>query len=692
MSLFEKMLKQNPHLEENKKVVFEIEAAFNKVKNESILLKGYVQSGKTATYLLTAAKMMDEGVDYLTIFTKNINDLSEQTKKRTENEFDEDVEIIDLDGPNVNIARYQIKQKAIFVLKKNPTSFEKLNKLVDKFPEMQEKKWLIIDDEADFYSVGYNKRSKGTEEYFKKICRELLLLRKKLTYSKYLAVTATPVSLYFSNYWMIRPEKTILLPAHSKYLGAEELFLSDSSKMKRIRENFVTDDEFRYVMNYDPRVDTDVTKSFPKLMQALIDFVISGILLNKASDEEKLKHYSMLIHIETTKKAHAKQKDIIEAIQNMLIEKFKSQEKKFMEKLSEQFNHLLEGMDTKPDINLEQLLPLVLKALEDEMKITVINSNNKQRPSTDKYGNIKNVVPFSIYIGAYAVDRGVTFPNLISFIFGRASKTVNFDSSMQQLRILGARPKSDLACTRIYCTEQSLEVWQMFAEIDKEFNKNLALLDKANKLASKTHLGNQMSYLIPATTIKGTRLCAANKVEGLMNHFTSSSRILPKGFTPLKEKAYLVDETLQLLEEHHKNAVQKTHEKITYWEITTEAAQELVLKSFEAIHSDKVNLLHILENSLFMLDWLKTKGREKVLLMERYNRKRKLIRADGKYDDAPDSGKGGDFDQAKEIGEFYPVLMMLHQDGSEAAGVPYFWPVLVMPQEMPMNISYVKEK
>ena len=237
------------------------------------------------------------------------------------------------------------------------------------------------------------------------------------------------------------------------------------------------------------------------------------------------------------------------------------------------------------------------------MKITVINSNNKHRPGTDKFGNIKNVVPFSIYIGAYAVDRGVTFPNLISFIFRSASKNANFDSSMQQLRILEARSKSDLACIRIYCTTQTLEIWKMFAEIDKEFNKNIPLLDKANKLASTTHLGNQMSYLIPATKIKGTRLCAANKIEGLMNHFTSSSRILPKGFIPLKDKAYLADETLQLLEEHHKNTVQKTNEKVTYWEITTEVAQELTLKSFEVIQSDKVNLLHILENSLFMLDF-----------------------------------------------------------------------------------------
>lgn len=694
MSLFENMLKQNPYLEENKKIVFEIEAAIKEVKNESILLKGYVQSGKTATYLLLAAKLLDQNYQYACIFTKNVNDLSEQTQKRVENEFGDDVEIVALDGPQINFARYQIKQKTVFVLKKNPSAFEKLNKLIDKFTEMQEKRWLIIDDEADFYSVGYNKSSKGTEEYFKKICRELLLLREKLVHSKYLAVTATPVSLYFANYWMIRPEKTILLPPHNSYLGAEELFLSDNPMMQRIRENFVEDEEFRYVMKYDSRIDTDIMKCFPKLTEAMIDFVISGILLNDASEEEKMKHYAMLIHIETTKKAHQQQKEIFEDIQKALIDKLKQHDQKLVSMVITQFEHLLEGMESKSQLNCNELLHLVLEALEDQLKITIINSNNKQRPGTDKYGNIKNSVPFSIYIGANAVDRGVTFPNLISFIFGRTSKTVNFDSSIQQLRILGARPKSDLVCTRIYSTESTLKNWKMFAGIDKEFNENIHLLDKANLMASATHLGNQMSYLIPATTIKGTRLCATNKVEGLLKHFVSSSRILPKGFVTTEEKhsLALLKEMLELIEGHHKNAVQKTKGKATYVEISTEDAQQLLLKSYEAIKSDKVNLLHILENSLFMLDWLKSKVGNKVLLMERYDRKRKLIRTDGKFDDAPDSGEGGDFDKAKEIGINYPVLMMLHQDGSESNGVPFFWPVLVMPQNMPMNISYVKEK
>ena len=68
----------------------------------------------------------------------------------------------------------------------------------------------------------------------------------------------------------------------------------------------------------------------------------------------------------------------------------------------------------------------------------------------------------------------------------------------------------------------------------------------------------------------------------------------------------------------------------------------------------------------------------------RYNRQRNLIRKDLKFDDAPDSGIDGKYARAKLIGIDYPVPIMLHQNGSKSKGVPYFWPVLVMPQNMPM--------
>ena len=116
MSLFEKMLKQTPYLEANKAVVFQIEAAIKEACNESILLKGYVQSGKTATYLLMLAKLLDQDYQYGAIFTKNVNDLSDQTKKRVKNGFGDDVRIINLEGTQLNYISFEMKQKMFQLL------------------------------------------------------------------------------------------------------------------------------------------------------------------------------------------------------------------------------------------------------------------------------------------------------------------------------------------------------------------------------------------------------------------------------------------------------------------------------------------------------------------------------------------------------------------------------------------------
>lgn len=233
--------------------------------------------------------------------------------------------------------------------------------------------------------------------------------------------------------------------------------------------------------------------------------------------------------------------------------------------------------------SFEELKSHVEKALDEEVKITLMNSDSKTKVKLDCAGNIKNEVPFSIFIGAYAVDRGVTFNNMISFVFGRSPKVTNLDSSLQQLRILGARAKEDLpVVTRIYCTKTQLEKWKEFARIDLE-SSELVELNKA-----------------------------------LINGFTEKYGI---------------------------NNFEGDH----YVEIKTEDATKLLLNSYTAISSDRVNLLNILEQSLFFLEWMKKEYGDKVMLYCKYDRKRKLKRSNGKDDDAPDSGASGDYNYAKKI-------------------------------------------
>ena len=676
--------KENPRFEMKKEVIQGIEEALSEPGMNSILLKGLVQSGKTSIFNLLIARLFDKGFDGVIILTKNSLDLVKTTSKRIMQSFSSvegSITTICINEKDSKLAKYQLKQKKLIVIKKDKSDLKKLIKFLEDNPILLNQKLLIVDDESDWGSNGYNKRAAEDEEYFKKICLGILKLRKKLEQSKYLSVTATPISLFFTNYWMIRPQKTFLLPPHSKYLGAEELFLADNKLMKKIRENFVENVEFNRMLEI--KEFESVLQDLPMISEAVLQFIIGGLMLT----EEK--RYSMLVHIDTKRKGHEQQKVVLENLVSELYKQLTNDEGLVVTLLKKLYLNAIESLGYQK-YTFEELKNLVQTALDEEVKITLMNSDNKTKVKLDRSGNIKNEVPFSIFIGAFAVDRGVTFNNMISFVFGRSPKVANLDSSLQQLRILGARAKEDLPVTRIYCTENQLEKWQEFTRIDCEFNKNLELLDKANALASKTPLGDQMSYLVPSTKMEGVRLCATQKIDGIIKSYGPYSRILPKGFLPKMESHKLVDLNKALINSYTEKYGVNYFAEDQYVEIQTQDAIELLLNSYTAISSDRVNLLHLLEQSLFFLEWLKKENGDKVMLYCKYNRKRKLKRSNGNDDDAPDSGVAGDFSYAKKIAKKHAVLMMLHQSGGESNGIPFFWPVLVLSGRLPYNMKTLK--
>ena len=65
--------------------------------------------------------------------------------------------------------------------------------------------------------------------------------------------------------------------------------------------------------------------------------------------------------------------------------------------------------------------------------------------------------PYNIFIGGQILDRGITVPNLLGFCYGRSPKRMQQDTVLQHARMYGARPRPDLAVTRLYTTAKSLK-------------------------------------------------------------------------------------------------------------------------------------------------------------------------------------------------------------------------------------------
>jgi hypothetical protein len=102
------------------------------------------------------------------------------------------------------------------------------------FPVLQQKKILIIDDEADLASVSFRKGKDGTAGPGV-ISQQIDRLRELSKDSDFLQVTATPYSLYLQPeddvfeagqllFKPRRPAFTVVLPTHSRYVGGDYYF------------------------------------------------------------------------------------------------------------------------------------------------------------------------------------------------------------------------------------------------------------------------------------------------------------------------------------------------------------------------------------------------------------------------------------------------------------------------------------
>ncbi len=165
------------------------------------MLLGKIQSGKTKTFLGAVALAFDNGFDVAIILTKGTRALTKQTLERVRREFaaftnQDQLQVFDIMTIPGTLTGYELSQKLIFVAKKQVDNMERLTKLFrETYPQLSEKRVLIIDDEADYASIGF-KRSKEEGLEINRTSRQIENLRNVLSRSAFLQVTATPYSLY----------------------------------------------------------------------------------------------------------------------------------------------------------------------------------------------------------------------------------------------------------------------------------------------------------------------------------------------------------------------------------------------------------------------------------------------------------------------------------------------------------------
>ena len=304
-----------------------------------LMLLGEIQSGKTRAFTGLMALAFDNGFDYIFILTKNNKALVEQTYKRMRKEFktfiDQDkVDVNDIMKLQDELTPYELDKKLIIIAKKQKDNLHRISSFIRYTMINGEKNCLIIDDEADTASIGYEKIKDSMEDFnLRTVATEVDKIRGSLDGCMFVQVTATPYALYLQPDFEgmeikpIKPLKTVLVPSGEKYIGGEYYFLKSNDENSQGRFIFeeVSDEEQEIVSakitdrrrfkEEEILIREDRMSTFKR---GIINFIMGGCILNRNGKKQK---YAYVIHTAVAQQAHDRVANITKTLIYQLKEK-----------------------------------------------------------------------------------------------------------------------------------------------------------------------------------------------------------------------------------------------------------------------------------------------------------------------------------------------------------------------------------
>ncbi len=371
-----------------------------KSNQQSFVIYGEPQSGKTEMMIALTAKLLDEGYqiiiellnDSVQLLGQNLERFQRSGLSPSPKKFNEIL------SPEIKIDDQQL----VIFCKKNSSDLQKLiNKLGNKH------KCVVIDDEAD-YATPNSKINKSEKSKINDLTGQLIGKS-----GIYIGVTATPARLDLNKTHENQNEHWIDFPPHSNYTGQDVFFPVNTSDLP-------------YKLTFLPDSGDD-----PKhLREGLFSFMVNVGYLNSEINKEDT-NYSFLIHTSGKKADHSIDYKQIVKIFEILKDDRNSSHESYLKKIWEVAKGKYPGK--------ENSITKYIIANCDRNNIVVMNSD-KEVNAADNRTATDPTSPFTIIIGGNIVSRGVTFNNLLSMFFTRDVKhKLQQDTYIQRARMFGSR-------------------------------------------------------------------------------------------------------------------------------------------------------------------------------------------------------------------------------------------------------------
>lgn len=512
------------------------------------LAVGYVQSGKTMSFITLSALANDKGFKIIVYLAGTKKNLLNQTRERLRK---------DLLNNGANRDYYKLYEKdklnneyeKIYnQLKHNQSSSKKIllipvlkhhkhiSELIKMFSDKDIKNALgnsavlIIDDEADQASLnGYafkNCRDDKEEDDYTAIYRSILELRNCIGNYSYVQYTATPQAplLISTTDWLSPKSVTVLTPGKA-YTGGKKFFKDEPGLIIDIPEE--------EVYNHKENRLTEPPESLKNALQLFFMGVAIVVCI-----DEKLKFLSMMVHADRQQDTSETFKGWIRNIVGSWSETLSSKDKndigyrelkKEFESNYEEAVRLYKKNDKKYPTFEEIWGKICEKEVVQEVNIELHISKNPN--SNDKIH--WNDHRAHILVGANMLDRGFTVENLaVTYMPRYSSGKSNADTIQQRCRFFGYKNDYLWSC-RVFLPIRTQLEYVEYVEHEEEMRKWL----KENK-----SLENGCRALLKPDNLELTRRNVLHK-NIAVNKLTGWKKM--NAFNSIEENTKLVDSFIE---------------------------------------------------------------------------------------------------------------------------------------------------
>jgi hypothetical protein len=661
------------------------------------MLLGKIQSGKTRAFLGIVALGFDEGYDVAVVLTKGTRTLGNQTVNRISKDYrsfitENALQVFDILKIPTLTAWELSQQKLVIVAKKEHNNMRRLIELFTKtHPELRSKRVLIVDDEADFASIRFAKKRGSSVIEQGRIAGQMDDLRRAIHRGSFLQVTATPYALYLQpdeydppsgnnlTYEPKRPAFTRLVPVHGAYVGGDHYFGEhEEDEAEYYLWHEVAQDELDALKKEDRRRfsldDVLTTGKISALRTAVANFVTAGAIrrLQQVADRQRPKHYAMIVHVETSRSSHDWQHRVAQAVLEKMRDAIISGDPVADLLIDDAVTDLRRSVEAEGLVVPDRARLLETIRADFQMGAVAtekVNSDNDVEALLDENAELKLRTPYNVFIGGQILDRGITVPNLLGFYYGRSPKKMQQDTVLQHARMYGARPRQDLAVTRLYTTASNHAALRRIHQFDSALRD--AFIKGAHDRGVAFILKDASSRVTP---------CAPSK-------------ILLSDITPLRPGRAFLPVGFQT---KSRTAIARKVEAINLAvpAAATNTGRPVRISTDEAIAI--VNLIQqTLDNSVAdPFDWEAMRSaieyyskiaapesaRGFCYVLAETDREISRIRSGGRFSNAPHTKQQENI--LHTLSERLPMIMLFRQKGDASKGwrdAPFWWPVLFPP-------------